>query len=83
MFISGKDENEKSKDYFCKVSGTAQKMKFVTKDFFSKCDQIHRLLRIWSNLLKKSYLENFSFGAVMRLSLLATVSLKVPGLYLL
>ena len=68
---------------FVKVSGTAQKMKFVTKDFFSKCDQIHRLLRIWSNLLKKSYLENFSFGAVMRLSLLATVSLKVPGLYLL
>ena len=34
---------------------TAQKMKFSIKDFFSKCDQIHTKLRIWSNLLKKSW----------------------------
>ena len=27
---------------------TAQKMKFSIKDFFSKYDQIHRKLRIWS-----------------------------------
>ena len=38
---------------------TAQKMKFSIKDFFSKCDQIRRKLRIWSHLLKKSLMENF------------------------
>ena len=27
----------------------AQKMKFFVKDFFSKCDQIRGLLRIWSH----------------------------------
>ena len=37
---------------------------FHIKDFFSKCDQIHRKLRIWSHLLKKSLNENFCFGAV-------------------
>ena len=34
-------------------------MKFSIKDFFSKCDQIRRKLRIWSYLLKKSLMENF------------------------
>ena len=34
------------------------------KDFFSKCDQIRRKLRIWSHLLKKSLIENFIFCAV-------------------
>ena len=29
------------------------KMKFSIKDFFSKCDQSNRNLRIWSNLQKK------------------------------
>ena len=33
---------------------TAQKMKFSFTDFFSKCYQILRKLRIWSHLLKKS-----------------------------
>ena len=33
---------------------TAQKMKFTSKDIFSKCGQIRRKLRIWSRLLKKS-----------------------------
>ena len=37
---------------------TAQKMKFFVKDFFSKCDQMDRLL-------KKSLMENFIFCAVM------------------
>ena len=37
---------------------TAQKMKFF-KDFFSKCDQIRRFLRILSHLLKKPLMENF------------------------
>ena len=40
---------------------TAQKMKFPIKDFFSKCDQIHSFLQIWSYLLKKSLMENFIF----------------------
>ena len=31
------------------------------KDFFSKCNQIRRTLWIWSNLLKKSLMENFIF----------------------
>ena len=28
-------------------------MKFSIKDFFSKCNQIHSKLRIWSYLLKE------------------------------
>ena len=39
----------------------AQKMKFSIKDFFRKCDQIHRKPRNWSHLLKKSLMENFIF----------------------
>ena len=39
-------------------------MKFYIKDFFSKCDQIRRKLRILSRLLKKSSMENFIFCAV-------------------
>ena len=39
----------------------AQKMKFSIKDFFSKRDQTHRELRIWSHLLKKSLKKNFIF----------------------
>ena len=44
---------------------TAQEMKFSITDFFSKCDQIPRKLRIWSHLLKKSLIENFIFCAVI------------------
>ena len=47
-------ENEKG-------SSTAEKMKFTIKDFFSKCDRICSFLRTWSNLLKKSLMENFIF----------------------
>ena len=43
---------------------TAQKMKFSFKDFFSKCDQIRKKLWIRSQLLKKSFVENFIFCAV-------------------
>ena len=39
-------------------------MKFSFKDFFSKCDQIHKKLRIWSHLQNKSLMENFIFCAV-------------------
>ena len=45
-------------------SGTVQKMNFSFKYFFSKCDQVHSFLRIWSHLLKKSLKENFIFCAV-------------------
>ena len=48
----------------CIVVNTAQKMKFFMKDFFSKCDQIRRKLRIWSHLLKKSLMENLIFCVV-------------------
>ena len=54
---------------------TAQKMKFSIKNFLSKCDQIHRKLRIWSHLLKKSWTENFIFCAVV-LSKYSKVSKK-------
>ena len=46
------------------ASITAQKMKFSIKDFFSKCNQIQRNLRIRPHLLKKSLIENFIFCAV-------------------
>ena len=39
-------------------------MKFSMKDFLSKCDQIHRKLRIWSYFLKKSLMESFIYCAV-------------------
>ena len=38
-------------------SNTAQKVKFLLKNFCSKCDQIHSFLRIWSHLLEKSLME--------------------------
>ena len=43
---------------------TAKKMKFSIKDFFSKCDQNRRKLRIWLHLLKKSLMKNLIFCAV-------------------
>ena len=36
-------------------------MKFPIKYYFSKCDQICSYLQIWSQLLKKSFMENFIF----------------------
>ena len=39
-------------------------MKFPVKDFSSKYDQIHRKLRIWWHLLKKSLMENLFFCVV-------------------
>ena len=40
------------------------KKKFSIEDFFRKCDQIGRKLRIWSYLLKKSLMEIFFFSAL-------------------
>ena len=36
-------------------------MKFSIKNYFSKCDQIRKKLRIWLHLLKKSLMENYIF----------------------
>ena len=47
-----------------KLVFTTQKLKFSNKDFFSKCQQIRSFIQIWSHLLKKSLMENFSFCAV-------------------
>ena len=33
---------------------SAQEIKFSTKDFFSKCEQVRRKLWIWSDLLNKA-----------------------------
>ena len=41
-------------------------MKFFIKNFFSKCDQVCSFLQVWSHLLKKSLMENFSFCTVTR-----------------
>ena len=54
------------------ITFTAQKMKISIKDFFSKCDQICRFLRIWSHLPKKSIMENFIFCAVFALRSIST-----------
>ena len=40
-------------------------MKFSIKDLFSKCEKIRSFLRIWSHLLKKFLVENFSFCVVI------------------
>ena len=42
------------------------KMKFSTKDFFSKCDQICRKPGIWSHLLKQALTENFNLLGSVR-----------------
>ena len=64
---------------------TAQKMKFSIKDFFSKCDKIRSLLRMWLHLLKKSLMENFIFCAVGHISFIcqrhyAQILIHEPGL---
>ena len=57
-------------------------MKFSVKDFFSRCDQIRSILRIWSHLLTKSLMKNFIFCAVLRL-FCHSKTMKSCKLYLL
>ena len=64
MLLFHKNKDSWSKDQNKNEFHTAQKMKFFIKVFFSKCDQICRKLRIWSHLLKKSFMENFIICAV-------------------
>ena len=52
------NRNIQSCHYYC------TKMDFSIKEFFNKCDQIRMKFRIWSHLLKKSFMENFTFCAV-------------------
>ena len=52
-------------------------MKFSIKDFFSKCDPIRRKVRIWSHLLKKPLMENFSFCTVIAVLLYLYMNLPV------
>ena len=46
------------------VKALHKKMKFSIKDFYNKWNKIRRKLRIWSDLLKKSWMEDFIFCAV-------------------
>ena len=56
------------------LATTTEKMKFPIKDFFSKCDQIRRKLRIWLHLLKESLTENFIFSGVYPAAILPVQS---------
>ena len=58
---------------------TAQKKKFSIKYFFSQWDQIHNFLRIWSHLLKKSFMKNFTFCADFLASNNLSRKLKIAG----
>ena len=51
------------------MANTPKKMKFSTKDFLSKYDQIRSFLQILSHLLEKSLMKNFTFCSVERLTL--------------
>ena len=72
------DESCKGSMKFLQTHFTAQKMKFSTKDFFSKCDQIRRKLRIWSHLVNKSLMENFILCVVFVANIPIIYSLKTP-----
>ena len=50
----------------------------LLKDLFGKCDQIYSFLRIWSNLLKKSLMENFNFRPMFSMHYIQDWSQEVP-----
>ena len=58
---------------------TAQEMKFSVKDFFGKCDQTHRKLGIWSHLLKKPLMQNFTFSCRVNCAWYQTYSQRFLG----
>ena len=60
----GQKQRHSLSQYLSGIYYTAQKIKFSTKDFPSKCDQIRRELRIWSHSRKKSPTENLIFCTV-------------------
>ena len=59
-FILNLWELKKARFFSIRID-TAQKMKFYIKYLFSKCDQIHWKVRIWSHLLKKFLMKIFVF----------------------
>ena len=59
-----------------------QKIKFSIKDFFSKCDQIRRKLRIWSYLLKKSLMQSLIFCVVSCKIIVLKIFSKLTGKHL-
>ena len=62
--------------YSSYFSHNSQKMKFSIKNFFNKCDQIRRKLRIWSHLVKKSLNKQFIFCTVTDFGLFNGKSLR-------
>ena len=46
-------------------------------DFYSKCDQIRKKLRILSHLLKKFVMENFIFCTVFWLDMTSSLQMRV------
>ena len=61
----------RSKNIQC-LPYTEWKMKFCIKEFFGKCNQIRRKLRIWSHLLKKPLMENVIFCEVLSVGISST-----------
>ena len=61
-------------------------MKFLIKDFFSKCNQIPRKLRIWSHLLKKSLIvlckHFYSLNFFLSISFIYFISFIFAQLFL-
>ena len=68
-------------ELFKKMIHTTLKMKFSIKNFFSKCDQIRKFLRIWSHLLKKFLMENFIFLCSVRVY--NCFHIKISTIYML
>ena len=49
-----------SQSYLTSVIEQTLHKNFFVKDFFSRCDQIRSVLKIWSHILKKSLMKNFT-----------------------
>ena len=72
--------------FYVEQTHAAQKTKFFIKDFCCKCDQIRSFLRIWSQQLKNSIMENFIFCAVSMFTHLSLIHMDwyltgIPGKY--
>ena len=52
---------QKRRKYHNTIMNTAQNKKFFITDFFSKCDEIRKKLRIWSHILKISVMKTSFF----------------------
>ena len=65
MFLQTKNSKNLNKMSEKKEVYTAQKISFLIKDFFCKCDQILSFLRFSSYLLKKPLIENFIVCSVI------------------